>query len=73
MKVKIIRKEGVAVGWTIKANKKKEINIVNIIRDLQFFGLNETAIVYDGRVGGTEKSAGKLHWVQKQHKRFKNE
>ena len=73
MKVKIIRKEGVAIGWSMKADTEEATNIVNIIRNLQFFGLNETVIVYDGRVGGTEKSAGKLYWLQREHKNFRND
>ena len=69
MKVELIYNENnKAIGWSIDAATEHEKTIVNIIRDLQFFGVDETAIIYDGREGGDEKYAGKLMWVKKNKK-----
>jgi len=66
MKVELILDENEkAIGWSIDAATEDEKRIVNTIRDLQFWGLDDTAIRYDGREGGDEKYAGKLKWCQK--------
>lgn len=70
MKVEITKdKDGRSIGWTMEAISEKDKKAINAIRDLQFFGFDETGIRYDGRTGGTDKSAGKLHWIQEQHQR----
>ena len=68
MKVDLItNKDNKAIGWTIDAETNEEKYIVNAIRNLQFFGLDDTAIVYNGREGGNEEYAGKLKWCQKKY------
>jgi hypothetical protein len=71
MKVILKRLEsGEPIGWEISAESEEEITIVNTIRNLQFFGFNDTNIVYKGRTGGTSDytNAGTLHWIQKKHR-----
>jgi hypothetical protein len=68
MKVELIYNENnKAIGWSIDASTEDEKSIVNTIRNLQFFGLDDTVIRYNGREGGDEKYAGKLKWCQKKH------
>lgn len=69
MRVELIIVDGRPVGWTIKGETAEEKKIVNTIRDLQFWGLDDTKIVYDGRTEDTDNDAGKLHWIQKKHKK----
>ena len=61
---------GQPIGWDITADKNKpeEINTINTMRNLQFFGLDDTAIKYNGRTEGNDTTyAGTLHWIQKKH------
>ena len=59
---------GQAIGWTITAETKEENVVVGTIRDLQFFGMDETAIKYDGR---RETPEGNLilGWKQARYKK----
>ena len=69
MKVEIIRNENQeAIGWSIEATTEDEKSIVNTIRNLSFFGFDDTAIRYNGREGGDDYYAGKLKWCQKKYK-----
>lgn len=67
MKVELIIKDGNPIGWTIEGETAEEKSVVNVVRNLQFFGFEETRIVYGGRTGEGYEYAGKLIWVQKQH------
>jgi hypothetical protein len=72
MKIEIKRdSNNLPIGWAITAdfNNNKEINDVNQIRNLQFFGFNDTAIQYNGRTNSTDVNAGTLHWIQKKHQK----
>jgi hypothetical protein len=72
MKIEIKRdSNNLPIGWSITADSdnNKEINDVNQIRNLQFFGFNDTAIQYNGRTNGTDVNAGTLHWIQKKHQK----
>lgn len=73
MKVELIKVDGKPVGYTIEGETSEEKAIVNAIRDLNFWGINETKIVYNGRSESPDmqgvNDAGKLHWIQKQHKK----
>ena len=62
-------KKGYAIGWTLKGENKEEIGKLATIRNLQFFGMGETAVQYDGREGGDDKAGdpGMLKWKQKEH------
>lgn len=67
MKVEIIKKDGEPIGWTIVGETQEEKYTVNTIRNLQFFGFDETSVKYGGRTGSGYEDAGKLIWVQRQH------
>lgn len=70
MKVDIIRDEnGKAIGWNMTGETPEEIKKVGIIRDLQFWGFEETGIVYAGREDGDDKAGnpGTLKWKQRIH------
>jgi hypothetical protein len=63
------------VGWALKPETDEEQKIAAIIRDLQFFGLNETAVEYNGiqlinnskgKVIGNIKS---ISWIQKKYQK----
>lgn len=71
--IEIIKKEGNPIGWKLCPENKQEQSIAAVIRDLQFFGFEETKIVYDG-LELIEPSKGKtlgniksLTWIQKQY------
>jgi hypothetical protein len=69
MKVEIIKDDnGNPIGWSMEGENREEINKLIDIRNLQFFGHNDTAIRYDGRTGGNDKeyNPGKLSWKQQQ-------
>ena len=69
----LIKKDanGNSIGWEMTAENAEEIQTVNAIRDMSFFGFKETSIAYNGRTNGTSSSAGTLHWIQKQHSKNK--
>lgn len=64
MKVQVIRKDGKAYGWTILAENEAEMRTLGTIRNMQFFGMNETAIGYAG-VKSDSGYAVKLAWCQR--------
>jgi len=68
MVVNIIKdKDNQPVGWTMEGENREEINKLIHIRNLQFFGIDETSIKYNGRTGGDDKdhNPGILSWIQK--------
>lgn len=68
MEVQIIKNDkNHPIGWTMKGETPEEVSKLNSIRNLQFFGFEETRIVYDGREGGDEHNAGTLTWKQYEH------
>jgi hypothetical protein len=72
MEVEIIRnKEGKAVGWSIDSKDISEKNTLAIIRDLQFFGMDDTKVVYNGRYKSDDKNGypGRLEWIQSKEKK----
>lgn len=57
--VHLIKDEnGKAIGWEFKPTTPEECEIAGTIRDLQFFGLKETAIEYKG-ISFHDNSIGK--------------
>ena len=67
MKVLLIKKDGKAVGWSIEGETDTERLTLGAIRNMQFFGLGDTAVQYAGiKHYGEDHSyvAGKLAWVQ---------
>lgn len=70
MKVELIKnKKGNPIGWTMDVESPQEQEILNTIRDLQFFGMDDTSIKYDGRTDYDDNNhiCGKLHWKQKKY------
>ena len=67
MKVELIKVEGLVIGWSMEGENPEEIQKVCAIRDTQFFGFDQTAIVYSGRKGGDDKNPGVLSWKQRKH------
>ena len=70
MNVEIIKdSDGNAIGWSMQGENRLEINKLGAIRDLQFFGYDETVIKYNGRKEGDDENndPGILSWKQKIH------
>lgn len=68
MTVELIKDEnGYAIGWTMEGETPQEIKKLGTIREMQFFGFDDTAIVYSGRTKGSDKNAGVLSWKQRKH------
>jgi len=68
MNVEIITDDaGQPIGWSMQGENKQEISKLAIIRDLQFFGMDDTAIRYAGREQGNdaEGDPGILSWKQR--------
>lgn len=69
--IHLIEKEGEVVGWELRPVTPEEQKIAARIRDLSFFGIEETAIKYDGlklidkKVGKTIGNIKSLTWIQK--------
>ena len=53
------------IGCTIEGITDDEKYIVNAIRNMHFYGIDQYEIVYDGRTGGCKKFAGTLKFIQK--------
>ena len=71
--VHIIYKDGEPIGWEMKPVTEEEQKIAAGVRNLQFFGFDETAIEYnglkliDGVKGKTMGNIKSLSWIQEQH------
>jgi hypothetical protein len=61
----VYNENGKPIGWTMKGISSEDIKSLGIIRDLQFFGMDETAIKYAGRKDGDDTNPGILTWKQK--------
>jgi hypothetical protein len=72
MLVELLRSEdNKVIGWTMKGENPEEIKKLGYIRDMQFWGLNDTEIVYNGRTESDDanNNPGKLAWIQKGHQK----
>ena len=68
MKVEIKKIDGKSVGWNIIAETEEDKKTLNIMRDLQFWGLGEDVIQYAGRTDDeSEQNVQALHWIKKKH------
>lgn len=68
MNVKIIKNDqGFAIGWSMEGENAEEIAKLATIRDLQFFGFDDTAIKYNGRKKSDDENnnPGILSWIQR--------
>ena len=68
--VHLIKKDGKVIGWEMKPTTPEEQLIAAKIRDLQFFGLGDTNVVYTGlklinpEVGKQLNNIESISWVQ---------
>jgi hypothetical protein len=73
--VHIIYKDNEAIGWELLPTTDSEREIAAQIRDLQFFGMDETNIEYSGiKLIDREKDKSQdnlkaVRWIQKRHLR----
>ena len=70
MIVELLRDEdNTVIGWTMTGESEEEIDKVRYIRDLSFWGFDETAIEYSGRKNSDDKNRnpGTLSWKQRKH------
>jgi hypothetical protein len=70
----IKNEKGESIGWKLSPVTEEEQLLVGTIRDLQFFGLGETAIKYDG-LELIDQEKGKelgnikaVSWIQKKYR-----
>ena len=59
--------DGKAIGWSMKGDSPEEIKKLGTIRDLQFWGFDDTAIDYAGRKNSDDENndPGTLMWRQR--------
>ena len=70
MKIVLIKdSKNKTIGYTIEGETKDEKLIVNSIRNMHFFGMDDSRIVYNGREKNPNELeyAGKLIFKQKNH------
>jgi hypothetical protein len=66
-------KDGKSIGWELRPINEEEAQIAGTIRDLQFWGIGDTAVVYDGlrfKKDSTDQKAidiKSVGWIQKKH------
>ena len=71
--IEIIKKDGKPVGWKLCPKTEEEQLLAGTIRDLQFFGFDDTKIVYDGLelinpdLGKTLGNIKSISWIQEKH------
>lgn len=66
MKVELIKVQGIPVGYKLVAETPQDEITLNNIRNLQFFGMDDTALDYNGRIDNAESGNVKeVSWVQK--------
>ncbi len=67
MKVELVKQNGKTVGWTLIAETTEDRLRLGSIRNMQFFGIKETAITYGGVMSWKEdtKYVQQLAWIQK--------
>ena len=70
----IKNEQGESIGWKLSPITEEEQLIVGTIRDLQFFGLGDTAVKYNG-LELIDPEQGKelgnikcISWIQKKHR-----
>jgi len=69
MKITIIRDGKRAIGYTMTKETEEDDKVISIIRDLIFFGFDDTAIKYNGRNSSSdeEDDVKTLSWIQKKY------
>jgi hypothetical protein len=74
MKVEIVKSEtGAPIGWNIIRESEEDDNTLAVIRNLSFFGFNDTKIMYDGfdklnpEMEGDHGNVERIKFIQKKH------
>ena len=71
--VHLVKKDGKVIGWEMKPTTPEEQKIAANVRDLQFFGIDDTSMVYNGlklidpEIGKQQNNIESISWVQKKH------
>ena len=75
MRIEITKKDGQSVGWHIVADSLEDQKILGTMRNLQFWGLGDTVIRYDGIEtsqveidGKTVDVVDRMKYIQLKHK-----
>lgn len=70
MKVELIKIDGKTAGWKLVAENEEDRLRLGSIRNMQFFGMNDTAIKYAGVKSWSENEdyAQELAWIQKKYR-----
>lgn len=64
-----------AIGWTLVPKTLEEQELAGTIRDLQFFGFDDTKIVYNGitlhneKLGKVTHNLKSVSWIQKKYEK----
>jgi hypothetical protein len=70
MLVELTKIDGQVVGYTIAAETEQDKLVLGSIRNMQFWGFDDTALEYAG-VESEDKEEGsyalKMHYIQKKH------
>lgn len=68
MKVELIKIQDKSVGWKVIAESDDDKKILNAVRDLSFWGIDDTKIQYAGMTSDeSENNVQSLRWIQKQY------
>lgn len=68
MKVELVyNKEGKVAGYDMFPETEQDVNTINAVRDMHFWGLNDTAIEYAGRKAAENDDIIKLRWRQRKY------
>jgi hypothetical protein len=68
MKVELIKIQDKSVGWKVIAESDDDKKILNAVRDLSFWGMDDTKIQYAGMTSDeSENNVQSLRWIQKQY------
>jgi hypothetical protein len=68
MKIELIKIQDKSVGWKVIAESDDDKKILNAVRDLSFWGMDDTKIQYAGMTSDeSENNVQSLRWIQKQY------
>ncbi len=65
MKIELIYQDGNLSGYDMIPENEEDREVIGAVRDLNFWGIDETVIRYNGRLSDEEDNILKLRWRQK--------
>lgn len=65
--VHLVKKDGKVIGWEMVPTNDEERDIAAQIRNMQFFGMDETYPSYNGMERDDKGYVKRLSWIQNQH------